>query len=70
MAYTPYAIVPWFSHFASPANVERPVDFPKTDYEVSNFRLPRLQKHTSMLTPDLLSLMSSLRRTKTSEQLF
>ncbi|KAJ9125621.1 hypothetical protein QFC22_000583 [Naganishia vaughanmartiniae] len=33
MAYTSYAIVPWHSHFASPANVERPVDFPKTDYE-------------------------------------
>ncbi|KAJ9100114.1 hypothetical protein QFC19_005794 [Naganishia cerealis] len=33
MTYTSYAIVPWYSHFASPANVERPTDFPKADYE-------------------------------------
>ncbi|KAJ9109280.1 hypothetical protein QFC21_000609 [Naganishia friedmannii] len=41
MAYTSYAIVPWYSHFASPANVERPVDFPKTDYEVGPSRLQK-----------------------------
>jgi chromosome transmission fidelity protein 18 len=34
MAYTPYAIVPWHPHLASPANVERPVEYPKADYEV------------------------------------
>lgn len=34
MAYTAYAIVPWHSHLASPANFERPVEYPKADYEV------------------------------------
>lgn len=34
MTYTPYAIVAWHPHLASPSNVERPVEYPKTDYEV------------------------------------
>ncbi len=34
MGYMPYAIVPWHSHLASIANADRPVEFPKADYEV------------------------------------
>jgi chromosome transmission fidelity protein 18 len=38
MAYTAYAIVPWHSHLASSANMDRPVEYPKADYEVSGSR--------------------------------
>jgi chromosome transmission fidelity protein 18 len=34
MAYLPYAVVPWHSHFAAPANSARPTEWPKADYEV------------------------------------
>jgi chromosome transmission fidelity protein 18 len=34
MSYMPYAIVPWYTHFASPANAARPAEWPKADYEV------------------------------------
>lgn len=34
MSYMPYAIVPWYSHFAAPANATRPAEWPKADYEV------------------------------------
>lgn len=34
MAYLPYAIVPWHSHFAAPGNASRPTEWPKADYEV------------------------------------
>lgn len=36
MAYLPYAIVPWYSHFAAPSNATRPAEWPKADYEVSD----------------------------------
>lgn len=35
MAYLPYAVVPWYSHMAAPANSAKPVEWPKADYEVS-----------------------------------
>ncbi|BEI79796.1 hypothetical protein CcaverHIS002_0103250 [Cutaneotrichosporon cavernicola] len=35
MAYLPYAIVPWYSHFAAPSNAKRPIEWPKVDYEAS-----------------------------------
>jgi len=35
MAYMPYALVPWYSHFAAPANSTRLCEWPKADYEVS-----------------------------------
>ena len=34
MAYLPYAVVPWYSHMAAPANNGKPTEWPKTDYEV------------------------------------
>ena len=33
--YIPYAIVPWHSHLAAPANSTKPTEWPKADYEVS-----------------------------------
>jgi chromosome transmission fidelity protein 18 len=38
MAYLPYAIVPWYSHFAAPSNAKRPIEWPKADYEASSGR--------------------------------
>ena len=35
MNYMPYAVVPWYSHFAAPSNATRPAEWPKADYEVS-----------------------------------
>lgn len=40
LAYVPYAIVPWYSHFAAPANATRRAEWPKADYEVRNNVLP------------------------------
>lgn len=34
LGYVPYAIVPWHSHFAAPANTAKPTEWPKQDYEV------------------------------------
>jgi chromosome transmission fidelity protein 18 len=34
MGYMPYAIVPWYSHLASPANNAKKTEWPKADYEV------------------------------------
>jgi chromosome transmission fidelity protein 18 len=36
MGYLPYAIVPWYSHLAAPANTTKPTEWPKADYEVGN----------------------------------
>ena len=38
MAYLPYAVVPWHSHMAAPANAFKPTEWPKADYEVSKRR--------------------------------
>ncbi len=35
MGYMSYALVPWYSHMAAPANNARPIEWPKADYEVS-----------------------------------
>lgn len=34
MAYMPYGVVPWHPHMGSPANMDKPTEFPKADYEV------------------------------------
>jgi chromosome transmission fidelity protein 18 len=34
MGYIPYAIVPWHTHMAAPANNTKPTEWPKADYEV------------------------------------
>jgi chromosome transmission fidelity protein 18 len=34
MGYLGYAVVPWYSHFAAPANSSKPTEWPKADYEV------------------------------------
>lgn len=38
MGYLPYAVVPWYSHMAAPANNLRPVEWPRADYEVGSCR--------------------------------
>lgn len=37
MGYVSYAIVPWYSHMAAPANTTKPTEWPKMDYEVSEY---------------------------------
>ena len=40
MGYMPFAIVPWFTHMASPANSAKPTEWPKADYEASRIPQP------------------------------
>ena len=42
MGYLPYALVPWHSHMAAPANSSKPTEWPKADYEVSGGPVSRL----------------------------
>ncbi|KAL7419625.1 Chromosome transmission fidelity protein 18 [Cryptotrichosporon argae] len=39
LAYVPYAVVPWHSHFAAPSNATRQVEWPKADYEAYQARM-------------------------------
>lgn len=41
MGYMSYAIVPWYSHMAAPANNAKQTEWPKADYEVSMVTLLR-----------------------------
>ncbi|KLT43446.1 P-loop containing nucleoside triphosphate hydrolase protein [Cutaneotrichosporon oleaginosum] len=62
MAYLPYAVVPWYSHFASPSNAKRPTEWPKADYEAYLVRVGNEEIATSFkaaITPNLRSLFSS-----------
>ncbi|TXT07460.1 hypothetical protein VHUM_03180 [Vanrija humicola] len=62
MAYLPYAVVPWHSHFAAPGNASRPTEWPKADYESYQARLANEEVTLSLksaLPPVLRSLFSS-----------
>ncbi|WOO80484.1 Chromosome transmission fidelity protein 18 [Vanrija pseudolonga] len=62
MAYLPYAIVPWHSHFAAPGNASRPTEWPKADYESYQARLANEEVTLSLksaIPPVLRSLFSS-----------
>jgi hypothetical protein len=37
MGFMSYAVVPWYTHMASPANNTKHVEWPKSDYEVCSF---------------------------------
>ncbi|BEJ10866.1 hypothetical protein CspHIS471_0102880 [Cutaneotrichosporon sp. HIS471] len=62
MAYLPYAIVPWYSHFAAPSNAKRPIEWPKADYEAYLVRVGNeeiAESFKAAITPNLRSLFSS-----------
>ncbi len=44
MAYLPYAVVPWHSHMAAPANNAKPTEWPKADFEVSHEVIAELMR--------------------------
>ncbi|KAK4688524.1 chromosome transmission fidelity protein 18, partial [Tremellales sp. Uapishka_1] len=56
MAYLPYSMVPWYSHFAAPANNAKPTEWPKADYECYQTRTANTEIMTNMknLTPPVL----------------
>ncbi|GMK59840.1 hypothetical protein CspeluHIS016_0900570 [Cutaneotrichosporon spelunceum] len=62
MAYLPYAIVPWYSHFSAPSNAKRPIEWPKADYEAYLVRVGNeeiAESFKAAITPNLRSLFSS-----------
>ncbi|ORY29754.1 hypothetical protein BCR39DRAFT_588132 [Naematelia encephala] len=56
LVYVPYAIVPWYSHLAAPANSSRPTEWPKADYEAFQARTVNEEVATSLksLVPPIL----------------
>lgn len=62
MGYLSYAIVPWHSHFAAPANATRPAEWPKQDYEAYQIRVANEEIASSVkstIPPTLRSMFSS-----------
>lgn len=69
MAYTPYAIVPWHPHLASPANAERPVEYPKADYEVCSHAVQDSVKLIASRRSGLSQNVDKQRRRNSSSQI-
>ncbi|WWC88031.1 uncharacterized protein L201_002934 [Kwoniella dendrophila CBS 6074] len=62
MSYLPYAITPWYSLLAAPANNSKPTEWPKSDYEAYQARIANEEISTSLknlLPPILRSLFST-----------
>ncbi|KAK6907495.1 hypothetical protein I203_101489 [Kwoniella mangroviensis CBS 8507] len=62
MSYMPYAITPWYSHLAAPANNAKPTEWPKADYEAYQARITNEEVSTSLknlVPPILRSLFST-----------
>lgn len=52
MGYLSYAIVPWYSHMAAPANTAKKTEWPKADYEVSQIVLRALVCQLTTVVPN------------------
>lgn len=62
MAYLPYAVVPWYSRFAAPANSARQAEWPKADYECYVTRTANMETVTALsatIPPAIRSLYTS-----------